>query len=681
MNAGKLTVLALLLLLNQQAPAQYNLHIIATVPAGSSRVMLAGSFNNFNPGDTRYLLTRIDSRHYEITLHGLPGAIYTFKCNRGTGATVECNQWGMTTPGHRIELQSDTTILLQVVSWPDTYFDIADVPDSSRYDAMMNRAGYYVEINLDSSEKYAASLYQLSLGLDPMKQARALDLQAVVNTRMGNGEKALSLLFKSLELKKTLGDSSTISFVYYNIGNIYEGLNDAAKAMDYYRLANLWILGYDGPYKSMVLVKTAGILLQWKQTDSAAWFAAQALKYDPHCVGALMMMGDIAGQQQNEKKALLYYDDAIKASEHSSPGNALFTNPAAAYTKMALTYYELQKKDSAFYNARKGFAIASQVKNPYLMVSAAAGLAAIFKKEKQYDSALFYQQLIAQKKDSLFAGEKERQIHAIVNNEKFRQQELHTQLEQFNLRLKLYGLLGLLLVFLIAAIAYRARLRARFNKQLADIEMQALRAQMNPHFIFNCLASINRYIVMSDAKTASAYLTKFAKLIRLILENSASEFISLEAEVRTLTLYLDMELLRFDHLFEYSFQCDGISSMGNKSIPTMILQPYIENAVWHGLLHKSEKGKLWIRFIEEPGQVLRVEIEDNGIGRDKAAELKSRDALKNKSFGMQISKSRIDIINKQHPMLSSVVIEDLFNESGTAAGTKIILHLPSIATV
>src|SRR5882762_1266670 len=236
MNARKLTVLALLLLLNQQAPAQYNLHIIATVPAGSSRVMLAGSFNNFNPGDTRYLLTRIDSRHYEITLHGLPGATYTFKCNRGTGATVECNQWGMTTPGHCIELQSDTTILLQVVSWPDTYFDIAAVPDSSRYDAMMNRAGYYVEINLDSSEKYAASLYQLSLGLVPMKQARALDLQAVVNTRMGNGEKALSLLFKSIELKKTLGDSSTISFVYYNIGNIYEGLNDAAKAMDYYRL-------------------------------------------------------------------------------------------------------------------------------------------------------------------------------------------------------------------------------------------------------------------------------------------------------------------------------------------------------------------------------------------------------------------------------------------------------------
>jgi len=141
-----------------------------------------------------------------------------------------------------------------------------------------------------------------------------------------------------------LGDSSTISFVYYNIGTIYEGLNDAAKAMDYYRLANHWILGYNGTYKSIVLMKTAGILLQWKQTDSATWYATKALRYDSHCVGALLMMGDIAGQLQNEKKALLYYDQAINASERSSPGNALFTNPAEAYTKMALTYYQLKKK-------------------------------------------------------------------------------------------------------------------------------------------------------------------------------------------------------------------------------------------------------------------------------------------------------------------------------------------------
>ncbi len=183
---------------------------------------------------------------------------------------------------------------------------------------------------------------------------------------------------------------------------------------------------------------------------------------------------------------------------------------------------------------------------------------------------------------------------------------------------------------------------------------------------------------MSDSKTASAYLTKFAKLMRLILDNSASEFVAFDAELQTLQLYLDMEMLRFDHSFAYDINCEGISRQTGKVIPTMIIQPFVENAIWHGLMHKEQKGKLWVRFYQEPNNIIRVEIEDNGVGRQKAALSKSKDTLKTKSYGMQISMDRISIISKQRNILSSISIHDLFDKEGKAAGTKIILQLPFI---
>jgi sensor histidine kinase YesM len=206
--------------------------------------------------------------------------------------------------------------------------------------------------------------------------------------------------------------------------------------------------------------------------------------------------------------------------------------------------------------------------------------------------------------------------------------------------------------------------------------MRALRAQMNPHFIFNCLGSINRYIVKSDTKTASNYLTKFSKLIRLILDNSSSDHISLEAEIQTLQLYLDMESLRFDHAFEYEIQKEDNVDECNLQLPSMLIQPYVENAIWHGLLQKSEKGKLWVRFKKINDRLLQAEIEDNGIGRKKAAVLKSKELIKHKSYGMQISSDRIEIINHLYRLKNSVSIHDLVDDNGDAAGTKIILQIP-----
>jgi hypothetical protein len=163
--------------------------------------------------------------------------------------------------------------------------------------------------------------------------------------------------------------------------------------------------------------------------------------------------------------------------------------------------------------------------------------------------------------------------------------------------------------------------QATFQKKLSEMEMQALRAQMNPHFIFNCLNSINGFILENDPDAASDYLTKFSRLIRLILQNSNAPTVTLENELEALELYLEMEALRFENKFTFLIHCAEEVDAKYVDIPPLLIQPYVENAIWHGLLHKEGLGNITIH-LQQAGDVLLCTIEDDGIGRKRAAELK-----------------------------------------------------------
>lgn len=217
------------------------------------------------------------------------------------------------------------------------------------------------------------------------------------------------------------------------------------------------------------------------------------------------------------------------------------------------------------------------------------------------------------------------------------------------------------------------------QQKMSEVEMQALRAQMNPHFIFNCLNSINRYIVKSDQATASLYLTKFAKLIRLILDNSNTKNVILANELEALKLYIDMELLRFDKKFRYCIEVDTSVRIDSVEVPPLIIQPYVENAIWHGLLHKQSAGWLCITLTMPYEGMLQCVIEDDGIGREKARELRSKTATTKKSLGMKLTESRLALLNRHAELNASVEIIDLFGgENGNRhpAGTKVILNIP-----
>jgi ligand-binding sensor domain-containing protein len=220
-------------------------------------------------------------------------------------------------------------------------------------------------------------------------------------------------------------------------------------------------------------------------------------------------------------------------------------------------------------------------------------------------------------------------------------------------------------------IRHEEQLKTEFNKKLAEIEMTALRAQMNPHFLFNCLNSINRFIVRSDPETASNYLTKFSRLIRMILQNSKSPTISLKSELEALTLYIEMEEMRFENRFDYQIRVADNVEAEFIEVPPLLIQPYVENAIWHGLMHKETRGRLTVDVTRD-GEWLRCVVEDDGIGRQRAQELKSKSATRDKSMGMKITTDRLNLYRSK----TKVEVIDLVDSNGMPAGTRVVLAFP-----
>jgi LytS/YehU family sensor histidine kinase len=236
--------------------------------------------------------------------------------------------------------------------------------------------------------------------------------------------------------------------------------------------------------------------------------------------------------------------------------------------------------------------------------------------------------------------------------------------------------------FYFTGLAYRDRevknQVAQLKQISTELEMQVLRAQMNPHFIFNSLNSINRFILQNNKAQASEYLTKFSKLVRLILQNSQASLITLESELEALELYLDLEAVRFDHHFDYKiFVSKDIDDIDVQKVPPLIIQPYAENAIWHGLMHKEEKGHLEIEVSQKNDHLL-FKITDDGIGRKQAAALASKSATRHKSMGLKITADRIAILQSSDGNESPVTFNDLVNADGTAAGTEVILKIPVV---
>ncbi|MEM7038414.1 MAG: histidine kinase, partial [Bacteroidota bacterium] len=242
---------------------------------------------------------------------------------------------------------------------------------------------------------------------------------------------------------------------------------------------------------------------------------------------------------------------------------------------------------------------------------------------------------------------------------------------------------GLLVVGLIAFAVNRriqrsrreARLVAEHEKQLAELELTALRAQMNPHFLFNSLNSIHHFVMNKQPREAANYLTDFSALIRKILSNSRHSAIALKDELDALCLYIKLEQLRFDHRFEFQLEMDPNLDPGFVQVPPLIFQPYVENAILHGLTPLEKGGRLEISFAVEEEHML-CRIRDNGIGREKAAARNQYRDTQHAPLGMNITRKRLAGLNTGAERADSIQIIDLKNGQGQACGTEVRLILP-----
>ncbi len=286
------------------------------------------------------------------------------------------------------------------------------------------------------------------------------------------------------------------------------------------------------------------------------------------------------------------------------------------------------------------------------------------KKEQEISRAMRNNRSIVENQNRITSLEKDRQLT-------ISQFEL-SKAQNKSKTVIIYSLLGgILLLLFVAYLMYKSMKQQKLSNNL--LALKSLRSQMNPHFIFNALNSVNGFIATNDERTANKYLSDFSQLMRAVLENSEEDFIPLNKEVELLELYTKLEHFRFQDKFDYTIKVDKAIAINDYQIPPMLLQPYIENAVWHGLRYKKEKGILNISINKKNHSEITITIADNGIGREKSKAMKTDNQKKHNSKGMGNIKKRVAILNEMYKDKVDVFIDDYKAEEDI--GTKVVVTI------
>ncbi|MFT3826667.1 MAG: histidine kinase [Chitinophagaceae bacterium] len=507
-------------------------------------------------------------------------------------------------------------------------------------------------------------------------------------------EKAFEWNQKAFEYSTKLQDKDIVTLTLVEMGKLYKNIGDYEVALEYFRKSYA-MQPYEGSWGFRYLMSNMGDLYcDLKQYDSAHYYLRRAFIGHAEGKTARLRMGRFFLEQKQYDSAMTYYSGLYKDLKGTTE-NGIFIYSMLG---MSNVYFETHKPDLAFKYAKEAFNLA-EVKNSKMNLRDACRLLyLIYEKRGQSVPAFTYYKKYVNLKDSLITDQfkgKLYEFRRIADNEKKQAEIELLEKEKLIAQQKLKGnrflrnllaegilLLAILSFIIVWSISLKRkneklkneRIHSALEHKARDLEMQALRAQMNPHFIFNCLSSINRFILKNESERASDYLTRFSRLIRLVLINSQKSLISLEDEVEMLRLYIEMEQLRFKNSFDYSITYNNDVQPGNVVIPPLLLQPFCENAIWHGLMHKEGHGKLSIEFTMKR-QTLYCKITDNGIGRAKAAEVRNHATEKVKSLGLKLTTERLALFNENKEVETFYDIEDVIDEEGNVAGTQVMLRI------
>jgi hypothetical protein len=492
------------------------------------------------------------------------------------------------------------------------------------------------------------------------------------------------------------------------MGNMYLAADELKSALEYYQQSLAYSQEKGLPSLEHALLRLGETYRRLGQYEKALLYLQRILRTNSNHVLALNSVGEVYFARKEYELSLKHL---LKSLSLVEKGNG--RTYAIVLNNISNVYNAQERYPIALSYAQRSLALSRQLGGRKEIKNAAQTLSQIYAGLHDFAHAYEYQNLYISLKDSITSQEYTQRLAVMEANLELakkqahietltQEQQLHHQELKRQAVLRNFFIAGLGFTLVLGLVIFRniglkrkaerllkdrlerdlefERLEkeqklADYKNRTADLEMMALRAQMNPHFIFNCLNSINRFILKNEPDAASDYLTKFSKLIRLILQNSQAKSVCLETELEALCLYIDMEISRFEDHFDYQIILDPALEIEHLEVPPLIIQPYVENAIWHGLMNKEGKGHLLIDLRRENNTLCCV-ITDDGVGREQAATLKSKSANKNKSLGMQITAHRLELINTLNDKATTVEVTDLVDSSGEGCGTSILLKIP-----
>ena len=468
-------------------------------------------------------------------------------------------------------------------------------------------------------------------------------------------DKALEYQRKALEIREKYSDSTGIGRSLHNIGAIYEKRDDNEKAKEYYLKA-----------------------LQIREK----------LGNKQHIAETVNNLGNVFKNLNDNDQALKYYIQAFSIfKEIGDEGRATVTT-----NNIAGLYIKEKKPDEAYPYIIKGIEMAEKSGQKKTLLEIYENLSGYYTLKNDYKNAYSVQRKMFALKDSIFSDDmidkvsdmqvkyeterKEKEIEILARDKEIQSLKIRKQSIQLYFLIAFIVFAGVISILIFSRFRLKQKhVRTELEKKNLETEQRLLRSQMNPHFIFNSMNSIQSYISGNDSFTAMAYLSKFAQLMRNILNNSRKSLIVLSDEIDTLKLYIELERTRFKQKFDYKITIEEGVPVDTVYIPPMLIQPFVENSIKHGLRNKQGKGLLEIEFRKDNNIVTCI-VRDNGIGREKAMEKNKERDKSHQSLGMQVTRERLAAIGKERGISIGYEVSDIKNSKGEIAGTQVIIKIP-----
>jgi tetratricopeptide (TPR) repeat protein len=535
----------------------------------------------------------------------------------------------------------------------------------------------------------------------------ALNSIGVVYLYMADYPKAQEYFLRSMEVFERLGNKHRVANALTNIGIVQRRTYEYARALDYgYKALDLYEQLGLKPQVANVLGNMGNVYDNMDSTDKALELYGRQRAIDEEIgnkrgiASSIINSGIVYSKLADYPRAIEYLREAIVLYEELGDKNSL----AVALLETGTIHREAPEGVLARLGIPPHRRLALALEYQMRAVRLAAEVAAVDREVEAWKEISATYERQGNPSKALAAFKNYVALHdSILNDEK--RQELVRQRMQFAFetkealmkaehenaqdraaaeierqRLERNGIMGGSAILLLGAVVVFAlykkhrdgrqqRKEAEFKAEVAETEMKALRAQLNPHFIFNSLNSVSDFMAKHDVATADYYLTRFAHLMRLILVNSELKEVTLADDLKALELYLELESLRSNRKFTYEIRVDGNIDKENTLIPPLLLQPFVENSIWHGIAHKQGSGRIRVLIARENGMI-RCSVEDDGVGRERAAAASTGD--RRRSFGVAITRSRIDILNRITDAKATMELVDL------AEGTRVELKLPLV---